>query len=133
MAWVVDTSVLLDIHLDDPAFGRSSAECLARQLRDGLVLCPVSFIELSPAFGADGALQQRFLQEAGVNWLEPWIWQDTQAAHRLWALHVARKRTGDAKKRPVADLFIEAFSERFQGLITRNPRDFPSVPTLAPT
>ena len=29
MAWVIDTSVLLDIHSADPAFAQASAECVA--------------------------------------------------------------------------------------------------------
>lgn len=132
MAWVVDTSVLLDIHLNDPVFALPSAECLAKHLADGLLLCPVSFIELSPAFAGDSALQQTFLQDVGVDWLEPWSWLDTQAAHRLWAAHIAKKRAGAATKRPVADIFIEAFANRFQGLITRNPKDFVAITTVTP-
>ena len=68
MAWVVDTSVLLDIHLDDPTFGNRSGQCLMRYLPDGLVICPVSYIELAPAFSGDSSLQEAFLQEAGVDW-----------------------------------------------------------------
>ena len=100
MAWVVDTSVLLDIRLNDPAFGVASATCLARRLKDGLTLCPVSYIELAPAFGGDPVLQHAFLRQTGVHWLEPWKWQDTAAAHGLWAAHVAKKRQGSVPKRP---------------------------------
>ena len=132
MAWIVDTSVLLDIRLNDPAFGVASATCLARRLDEGLVLCPVSYVELAPSFQGDHALQQSFLRRVGVGWLEPWNWQDTAAAHRLWASQIARKRAGNAKKRPVADLLIEAFAQRFQGLITRNPKHFTTVSTVTP-
>jgi hypothetical protein len=38
--------------------------------------------------------------------------------------HVAKKRSGHAGKRPVADVLIEAFAQRFQGLITRNSQAF---------
>ncbi len=72
MAWVVDTSVLLDIHVDDPTFGSRSGQCLVRYLPDGLVICPVSYVELAPAFCGDGSLEQAFLHEAGVDWLQPW-------------------------------------------------------------
>jgi predicted nucleic acid-binding protein len=132
VAWVVDTSVLLDIRLNDPAFGVASAACLARCLADGLVLCPVSYIELAPAFRGDHGLQQAFLQLVGVSWTEPWNWQDTEAAHWLWAAHIAQKRAGITAKRPVADVFIEAFAHRFQGLITRNPRHFATVNVVTP-
>ena len=132
MAWVVDASVLLDIRLNDPTFGITSATCLARHHRDGLILCPVTYIELAPAFRGEHPLQQAFLRQVGVTWMEPWHWQDTQTAHRLRADHVTNKRAGHTAKRPVADVFIEAFASRFQGLITRNPKHFAAVHTLVP-
>ena len=66
MAWVVDTSVLLDIHLADPAFSRASAECLSKYCADGLAISPVTYVELAPAFGGDAALQEQFLAEVGI-------------------------------------------------------------------
>ena len=132
MAWVVDTSVLLDIHLGDPNFGSRSGQCLMRYLRNGLVICPVSYIELAPAFRGDSSLQQAFLQEAGVDWLQPWTSLDTAASYLLWAKHIARKRADGGSKRPVADILIEGFAQRFQGIITRNPKHFSSVATIIP-
>ncbi|MGA7213136.1 MAG: type II toxin-antitoxin system VapC family toxin [Terrimicrobiaceae bacterium] len=132
MAWVVDTSVLLDIRQNDPVFGISSAECLIRYLPEGLVLCPITYIELAPEFSGDSALQEQFFQRVGVQWLEPWSRDDTLNAHRLWTEYVKRKRSGLAGIRPVADLLIEAFAQRFQGLITRNPKHFTSVSVVVP-
>ncbi|HEY0791299.1 MAG TPA: hypothetical protein VGD78_09570 [Chthoniobacterales bacterium] len=132
MAWAVDMSILLDIYLADPAFGRSSAACLARCSGEGLLLCPVTYVELAPAFAGNVTLQRSFLQEVGVEWAVPWTMDDTYAAHRLWHDHVTRKRAGHAGKRPVADVLIEAFAQRFQGLITRNPKHFTTVQVLTP-
>lgn len=132
MAWVVDTSVLLDIHLGDPTFAKRSGRCLARYLAYGLVLCPVSYVELAPAFRGDSSLQQRFLQQVGVDWLQPWTLLDTAASYQLWANHIARRRAGHGSKRPVADILIEGFAQRFQGLITRNPKHFRSVASIVP-
>ena len=132
MAWVVDTSVLLDIRQNDPQFGICAAKCLVQHLPDGLVLCPITYIELAPEFSGDSALQEQFFQRVGVQWLEPWSRQDTLNAHRLWANYVEEKRSGLSGKRPVADLLIEAFAQRFQGLITRNPKHFTSVPVVVP-
>lgn len=50
MAWVVDTCLLIDVLEDDPEFGRSSARLLDDHAADGLVLCPISYVELAPAF-----------------------------------------------------------------------------------
>jgi predicted nucleic acid-binding protein len=132
VAWVVDTSVLLDIRQNDPQFGIPAAKCLIRYLPEGLVLCPITYIELAPEFAGDSSLQEQFFQRVGVQWLEPWSWGDTLNSHRLWSDHVAKKRSGHAGKRPVADVLIEAFAQRFQGLITRNARHFTSVPVVVP-
>ena len=68
-----------------------------------------------------------------MQWLEPWSWGDTLNAHRLWLGHVAKKRAGLVGKRPVADVFvIEAFAQRFQGLITRNAKHFSTVAVVIP-
>ena len=132
MAWVVDTCVLLDIRMNDANFGITSAKCLASHLPDGLNISPVTYVELAPAFKGDALLQNAFLEQNGVEWLSSWTRTDTEMAHRLWAEHVERKRAGKRSKRPVADVFIEAFANRFQGLITRNPKHFPTVSVVVP-
>jgi predicted nucleic acid-binding protein len=132
VAWVVDTSVLLDIRQNDPQFGLAAAECLVRHLPDGLVLCPVTYVELAPEFRGDPALQAQFFERVGVQWLEPWTRQDTLNAFHLWAQYVEKKRTGLTGKRPVADVLIEAFAQRFQGLITRNVKHFSTVTVVTP-
>ena len=127
MAWVVDTCVLLDIHCADPQYARSSANCLAEHLSDGLVVSPITYVELAPAFAGNLKLQEQFLLEVGIEWPSPWLLQDTINAHRLWFSHIEKKRNGSEVRRPIADVFIAAFAQRFQGLITRNPKDFKRV------
>jgi predicted nucleic acid-binding protein len=129
MAWVVDTSVLLDIRQNDPQFGLAAAECLVQYLPEGLILCPVTYIELAPEFAGDAALQEAFFQRVGVQWLVPWTQRDTENAFHLWADHEAKKRAG---KRSVAEVLIEAFAQRFQGLITRNAKQFATVKVVTP-
>ena len=132
MAWVVDTSVLLDIFAGDPKFARPSALCLIAHSEDGLMLAPVTYVELAPAFEGNTATQNQFLKQLGISWPQPWSLEDTLTAHRLWTIHVAEKRKGAAKKRPVADTLIEAFAARHQGIITRNPIDFKNVTVVTP-
>lgn len=132
--WVVDTCVLIDVLEDDPGFGRHSAQCLAKHLSDGLVIAPITYVELAPTFEGSPALQEEFLRGVGVGWEEPWTWTDTRAAHGAWNLQIERRRAGRVPKRPVADILIGAFACRFRGLITRNGADFrPAFPTLALT
>jgi len=132
MAWVVDSCVLLDIRMNDGAFGLASATCLAAHLSEGLTIAPITYVELAPAFHGDALIQNMFLERTGVEWLTSWTLADTETAHRLWATHVQQRRSGHGSKRPVADVLIEAFAKRFQGVITRNAKHFTGVPVVVP-
>ena len=136
MAWVVDTGLLLDVGLDNARFGKSSEILLQEKAGDGLLVCPVTFVEMAPAFGGDlGALRQ-FLTGIPADYDEPWEGKDTEAAARAWARHVGLRRAGRGSRRPVADVLIGAFAARFEGLLTRNLNDFrrlfPKLKLVAP-
>ncbi len=135
MAWVVDTCLLIDVAVADPAFGQSSANLLASALPDGLAICPISYVELAPVFGGDRLAEEQFLANVGAVWPEAWTLADSLQAHTAWALHIQKKRQGSAMKRPIADILIGAFAHRFQGLLTRNSdfrRWFPSLKVVEP-
>ncbi|MEE8526785.1 MAG: type II toxin-antitoxin system VapC family toxin, partial [Thermoanaerobaculia bacterium] len=124
MAWVVDTCTLIDILEDDPSFGEASARQIDSHIHDGLVVCPVTYAELAPAFSGNPTLQDEFLDGIGIGYQEDWVWRDTLRTHAAWNEHIRRRRAGQAAKRPLADILIGSFALRFQGLITRNPKDF---------
>jgi len=126
MAWVVDTCILLDVGLDDPTFGEISEALLQEKVEDGLLICPVTFVELAPAFAGDLGALRRFLSGLAVDHAELWQDQDTDRAARAWSRHIARRREYPARfaKRPVADVLIGGFAMRFDGLLTRNTKDF---------
>jgi hypothetical protein len=127
MPWVIDTCMLIDVLEDDPKFGQESVFTLDAHAEEGLVVCPVSYAELSPAFQGDAALQDEFLGGIGVDYRQDWLWEDTLRAHEAWDSFVQRKRAGQLPKRPLADILIGAFALRYRGLITRNPDDFKST------
>ena len=134
MSWVVDTCVLLDILEDDPEFGRASASCLRTRLEEGLVACPVTLLELGPAFGGDLSAQRHFLAQCGVSDEEDFTLADVRFGYSPWNDYIAAKRRRKSPvlpKRPIADLMIGAFACRYGGLITRNGNDFqPWFPQL---
>lgn len=47
MGWVIDTCLLIDIAEPDPVFGIPSAILLDSTRGSGLVVCPVSYVELA--------------------------------------------------------------------------------------
>ena len=136
MAWVVDTCLLLDVALDDPKFFSAAARLLDEKQTDGLVVCPVTVVEISPVFAGQMAAVTEFLGRLNIPWPEPWAHPDTQAAFTAWNNYVAAKRQGQIAKRPIADVLIGAFARRFQGLLTRNLSFFrqlvPVLPIIEP-
>ena len=92
MSWVVDTCVLIDVRMDDPNFGRASAACLEANSQDGLLLSPISFIEIAPTFRGDEDLQSRWLTNLNIDFAEQWTHADTRKAHQLWHDFIEQRR-----------------------------------------
>ncbi len=136
MAWVVDTCILLDVGLDDSMFAPGSESLLDAKLAEGLLICPVTFVELAPAFSGHLDALEEFLLQLGVGHQEGWLTKDTTNACEAWTRHVQKRRNHQAARRPIADVLIGAFALRFEGLLTRNTDDFrklfPSLPLVAP-
>ena len=124
MAWIVDTSLLIDVAENDPTFGLPSATLLEEKLADGLALCPLTYVELAPVFEGQMNLQDEFLESVGVNAAQAWTSVDTKTASVAWNLYLKHRRTQRGTKRPIADILIGAFAARFDGLLTRNVHDF---------
>ena len=136
MSWVVDTCVLIDVLEADPEFAQASADALDALSPEGLVVSPVTWVELAPAFHGDVADQQAFLAALGVG-LDASVTTDVLlAAHRAWSLHIQRRRRSSVPKRPIADILIGALATRHSGLLTRHPAAFrtlfPSLPLRTP-
>lgn len=130
MAWVVDTCILIDVLDDDPEFGALSAQKLDELRSEGLVICPVSQIELGPAFCGDWRKMEEFFQMLDVL-PSDWGDQDTKKSFLFWNRTIEFKRTKRVGKRPVADIMIGSFAMRYKGLVTRNADDFkPIFPDL---
>lgn len=136
MAWVVDTCLLLDIGLDDPKFAQGSERLLQAKFPEGLIVCPVTFIELAPSFSGNHEIEEEFLFQLGIVGEKSWSTEDTVRAAEAWAHHIRKRRTHGGPKRPVADVLIGAFAQGHQGLLTRNTTDFqklfPQLTLLAP-
>ncbi len=128
---VADTCVILDVLQGDPTFGEASAITIDQCAEGGLIISPITYVELSPAFLGDEAREREFLFEIGID-LPPSIGEaDLSLAHAAWNGHIQRKRSGGAKRRPVADVMIGALAQANGGLITRNVDDFRALfPTL---
>ena len=136
MSWVIDTCLLIDIADADPGFAAASATLLDAKRPEGLVISPITYVELAPVFEGDSSRQELFLYHLQVSWAKAWTHAETLATHAAWHRYVQSRRLQRIAKRPMADILIGAFAERFDGLLTRNESDFrnvfPNLPILAP-
>lgn len=127
MTWVVDTCVILDILDGKSEFSAMSARALQSKLDDVLLIAPISFVELAPAFNGDVNAQTEFLRRMWIQFNFKGNGAAVLAAHQAWYAHVLRKRAGAIAKRPIADVLIGAYAQSVGGLITRNESDFRSL------
>ena len=90
----------------------------------GLLIAPVSFVELAPVFLGDVNRENQFLFELGIELPNGFDTSDITLAHAAWYRHIQKKREGKSPRRPIADVLIGALALANDGLITRNAKDF---------
>lgn len=104
MTTAVDTSVLLDILVDDPRFASRSEVALAEARATGrLVVCESVIAELRPALVSDAELA-RFLDELGLEFL-PSSRESAFLAGDIYASYLKNKGTS---RRVLPDFLIAA-------------------------
>lgn len=125
--WVVDTCVIIDVLSGDSAFSTKSADAIDAKRAEGLVVAPITYVELAPSFLGDVAKQDMVLSDLGIELDFAGSRGAVLAAHKAWYDHVLRKRIGEVAKRPIADILIGAYAMQKGGLITRNEADFKTL------
>ena len=130
---LVDSSVVLDIVTDDPAWGDWSADALAQARDDGrLVINPIVYAEVSTGFERIEDLDETI--PASDFEREPLPYQAGFVAGKAFLIY--RKR-GGVRHSPLPDFYIGAHAAvSGYRLLTRDPGRFrtyfPSVELIAP-
>ena len=123
----VDTCVIIDVLSGDGVFSAKSADAIDMKRSEGLVVAPITYVELAPSFLGDVARQDMVLSCLGIECDFAGNKEAVLAAHKAWDEHVLRKRFGKVSKRPIADVLIGAYAMQEGGLITRNEADFKTL------
>lgn len=130
---LVDSNVLLDVLIPDPAWGAWSAEALARAAEDAhLAINPVVYAEVSVGFREVEVLEEALPAEIRRESI-PW-----DAAFLAGKAFVKYRRSGGPRTSPLPDFFIGAHAAvRDYTLLTRDPRRyrmyFPSLRVVGPS
>ena len=122
---VVDTCVILDVLMNDPIYGQRSLSVLEEYADGGLLIAPVSFVELAPAFLGDVNRENQFLFELGIELPNGFDTSDLPLAHAAWYRHIQKKRAGKSPRRPIADqrsFFGSAGSYTFPAMLASSLR-----------
>ncbi|MFN2383519.1 MAG: type II toxin-antitoxin system VapC family toxin [Gemmatimonadota bacterium] len=128
----VDSSVLLDVLVPDPDFGRASLRALeAARARGQLVVSAVAWSEVRAYFEDDAAMDAA-LAEAGLAF-DPFDQEMANLAGAAWADF---RRRGGRRARLLPDFLIAAHAVRRGGrLLTRDRgfnRLFPDLEVIEP-
>jgi predicted nucleic acid-binding protein len=130
---LVDSSIVLDIVTDDPAWGTWSADALAQARDDGrLVINPIVYAEVSTGFERIEDLDETI--PASEFEREPLPYQAGFVAGKAFLIY---RRRGGARPSPLPDFYIGAHAAvSGYRLLTRDATRFrgcfPSVELIAP-
>jgi len=130
---LVDSSVLLDVLTDDPAWMQWSADALARSRDDGrLVINPIVYAEVSTGFDRIEDLDDALPADEFER--EPLPYEAGFLAGKAFLAY--RKRSGQ-RRSPLPDFYIGAHAAvRGYRLLTRHAAryrtHYPSVSLIAP-
>jgi predicted nucleic acid-binding protein len=120
MISAVDSSVLLDVVTDDPAYADASEAVLHRAMAEGqLVVGECVLAEIRPAFDGEDAVQT-FLADWNLLFV-PSSRQSALLAGRHFAVYLSR---GGARGRVVADFLIGAHAKTHADRLVARDRGY---------
>jgi len=117
MITALDTCILLDVFLPDPAHGKRSLKLLERAYDGGaLVICEIVYAELVPQF-PDRKLLNRALQKINVS-IQSIDHDVAYCAGERWALY---RKSGGERERIISDFLIGAHAlHKAEKFLTRD-------------
>lgn len=115
MATAIDSSVLLDVLLNDPQHAKSSEAALHAESPNGLVICEVVIAEIQPVLGT--ASIHEFLSDWQIAFVPSSV-ESAALAGQMFRVYLER---GGKRGRVVPDFLIAAHAQlHADGLLARD-------------
>ena len=117
MITAVDSSVLIDVFVNDPEHGQASAESLRNCIREGsLTACDIVWAEIAGVF-VNAETFDSAMNTLGIRFSP----LDVKSACKAGAAWKAYRKSGGTRERVVADFLIGAHAaEQADRLLTRD-------------
>lgn len=120
MQYVVDPYLVVDILDGDPEWGERSARLLDAHRKDTLIMAPLSYLALAPAFCGQHSLQDEFLLGLGISVHCKYPMETLYAAYDAWYHYQLEHPDATGIGSPFDALCLGAFALSYDGLLTRN-------------
>jgi predicted nucleic acid-binding protein len=120
MTTAIDSSVLLDILIDDPAFSGASEVALKRAKTAGrIIVCESVIAEIRPALANDAQLKE-FLDDLHLEFLPSTV-EAAMTAGAMYALYLKNRGTA---KRVLPDFLIASHARQFADALLARDRGY---------
>jgi predicted nucleic acid-binding protein len=120
MTTAIDSSILLDILIDDPLFSSMSEAALKRAKAAGrIIVCESVIAEIRPALSSDGQLRE-FLDDLHLEFVP----SNVDAAMTAGALYARYLKNRGTAKRVLPDFLIASHASQFADALLARDRGY---------
>ena len=118
MPTAVDSSVLLDVLLNDPLHAESSGSALRNKMQPGLIICEIVIAEITPVLAAAS------IQEFFFDWRIKFVPTSIESAILAGEMFHAYLRRGGKRGRVVPDFLVAAHAQLHAGSLLARDRGY---------
>lgn len=119
MQYLVDPRLIVDILENDPKWGKRSAKLIDDHSDDLLVLAPISYLALGPAFMGMRTMQDEFLANLGITIAQRTPIDVMHAAYKAWVAYQQDNPNAKGIGSAFDSLYVGALALMYDGILTR--------------
>lgn len=117
--YLVDPRLIVDILDNDPEWGERSAKLIDSYSEHLLVLAPISYLALGPAFMGMRTMQDEFLANLGITVAQKTPLDVMHAAYKAWCAYQQENPKAKGIGSVFDSLYVGAHALLYDGFLTR--------------